>query len=146
MGMGNTNELIYGLNGQMPNHNIEFMFLRAGQPMTILVVTLAAIAAALMVLIIFIPLIAFNSKARKFKIKALMELDNYIFANVVEFGERYSEQAKQENVQMLQLREYVASMRTFPISTQKIFRTIMAIVIWVINILKIIRSVGGGVA
>ena len=144
MGMGNTNELIYGLKGQMPPHHVNFMFLHDGQPMTILVVTIAALAAALMVLVIFIPLISFNGKAKKFKIKALMELDNYIFANVVEFGERYSEEAKQENVQMLQLREYVSSMRTFPISTQKIFRTIMAIVLWVINILKIIRSVGGG--
>ncbi len=142
MGMGNANELIYGIRGEMPSHSIDFLFLNSGQPMTILVVTLAAIAAALMVLLIFIPLIAFNSKAKKFKVKALMELDNYIFANVVEFGEKYSEEAKQESVQMLQLREYVASMRTFPISTQKIFRTIMAIALWVINIFKIIKSVG----
>lgn len=144
MGMGNVNELIYGINEKMITNPINFFFLNSDQPATILVVTLSALVAALMVLVIFIPLIAFNGKAKKFKIKALIELDNYIFANVVEFGEKYSEEAKQENLQMLQLREYVASMRTFPISTQKIFRTLMAIILWVLNIIKIIKSVGGG--
>ena len=142
--MGNVNELIYGFFKEMPPNPVKnFLFLNESQPATIFVVTISALVAALMVLWIFIPLIAFNGKARKFKIKALMELDNYIFANVVEFGEKYSEEAKQENVTMLQLREFVSSMRTFPISTQKIFRTIMAIAIWVINIFKIIKSVGG---
>ncbi|MCE7743171.1 MAG: hypothetical protein GOP50_12040 [Candidatus Heimdallarchaeota archaeon] len=144
MGMGNANELVYGLNEGMPNNIVDFLFLNKDQPLTIFIVTISALVAALMVLFIFIPLIGFNAKAKKFKIKALMELDNYIFANVVEFGEKYNEEAKQENVTMLQLREFVASMRTFPISTQKIFRTIMAIALWVANIFKIIKSVGVG--
>ncbi|MCE7746906.1 MAG: hypothetical protein GPJ51_00800 [Candidatus Heimdallarchaeota archaeon] len=146
MFMGNINQLMYSSPPPgMPTHNVNFMFLKAGQPATILVVTISALIAVLMVFYVILPLWAFSIKARKFKIKALMELDNYIFANVVEFGEKYSEEAKRENVTMLQLREYVASMRIFPISTQKIFKTIMIIAIWVINILKIIRSVGGGI-
>ncbi|MCG3256257.1 MAG: hypothetical protein KAU62_09245 [Candidatus Heimdallarchaeota archaeon] len=145
MFMGNINQLMYSFPPPgMPTHNVNFMFLKAGQPATILVVTISALIAVLMVFYVILPLWAFSIKAKKFKIKALMELDNYIFANVVEFGEKYSEEAKRENVTMLQLREYVASMRIFPISTQKLFKTIMIIAIWVINILKIIRSVGGG--
>ena len=145
MVMGNVNQLIYSFSQGMPPHNVDFMFLKTGQPATILVVTISALIAILMVFYVILPLWAFSIKAKKFKIKALMELDNYIFANVVEFGEKYSEEAKRENVTMLQLRVYVASMRTFPISTQKLFKTIMIIAIWVINILKIIRSVGGGI-
>jgi len=144
MGMGNANELIYALAGEMPLVNFEFLFIHVGQPITVVVVTISAVVAALMVLVVLLPLIIFHSRMKKFKIKALMELDNYIFANVVEFEIRYAEVAKQENVTMFQLREYIASMRTFPISTSKLFRTIMAVIIWILNMLKIIRSVGGG--
>ena len=144
MAMGNVNQLIYSLPPPgMPELNFEFLFIHVGQPATILVVTLSALVAILMVFYVILPLWAFSIKAKKFKIKALMELDNYIYANVLEFGEKSGEVAKRENVTMLQLREYLANMRTFPISTQKIFRTIMVIAIWVVNILKIIRSVGG---
>jgi len=144
MGMGNANELIYALAGEMPLVNFEFLFIHVGQPVTVIVVTISAVVAAIMVLIVLLPLIGFHSKMKKFKIKALMELDNYIFANVVEFEIRYAEVAKQENVTMFQLREYIASMRTFPISTSKLFRTIVAVIIWILNMIKIIRSVGGG--
>ncbi|MFW9852537.1 MAG: hypothetical protein ACFFDS_06320 [Candidatus Thorarchaeota archaeon] len=144
MGMGNANELIYALAGEMPSVNVDFLFIHPPQPVTVIVVTISAVVAALMVLIVLLPLIIFHSRMKKFKIKALMELDNYIFANVVEFEIRYAEVAKQENVTMFQLREYIASMRTFPISTSKLFRTIVAVIIWILNMIKIIKSVGGG--
>ncbi len=144
MVMGNVNQLIYSLPPPgMPTLNFEFLFIHVGQPATILVVTISALVAILMVFYVILPLWAFSNKAKKFKIKALMELDNYIYANVVEFGEKYDEEVKREQVTMLQLREFIANMRIFPISSQKVFRTIMVIAIWVVNILKIIRSVGG---
>ena len=144
MVMGNVNQLLYSLPppgiGTVP---FNFWFIKKGQPNTVLVVTVSALIAVLMVFYVILPLWTFSIKAKKFKIKALMELDNYIYANVVEFGDKYTEESKREHVTMLQLREYVASMRTFPISTQKLFKTIMVIAVWVINIIKIIKSVGG---
>jgi len=145
--MGSIDELIYGIKGEMPKlSDVGLSFgtlLSSDNPLTVVVVILALVVALILFLIVFLPLISFRAKIKKFKIKALIELDNYIFANVVEFEVRYAEEAKQENLTMFQLREYIASMRTLPISTNKVFRIIIAIVLWFLNMRKIFNALAG---
>ena len=142
MMMGSINAIIYGIAGKMPNIGFNVgTLLNSDDPWTVFVVIISILLALILFLIVLIPLITLRRKLKKFKIKALIELDNYIFANVVEFETRYAEEAREESVTMFQLREYIAGMRTFPISTNKIFRTIVAVVIWILNIQKIFRAV-----
>ena len=142
MMMGSINAIIYGVVGGMPTIGFNLgTLLKADDPWTVIVVFISIILALILFLIVFLPLNSLRVKIKKFKIKALIELDNYIFANVVEFETRYAEEAREESLTMFQLREYISGMRTFPISTNKIFRTIVAIVIWIVNIQKIFRAV-----
>ncbi|NPD87884.1 MAG: hypothetical protein HGN29_04125 [Asgard group archaeon] len=142
MMMGSINAIIYGIVGRMPEIGFSLgKLLDSSAPWTVIVIVISALLAIILFLVVFLPLNSLRKKLKKFKIKALIELDNYIFANVVEFETRYAEEAREESVTMFQLREYIAGMRTFPISTNKIFRTIVAIVIWIVNIQKIFRAV-----
>ncbi|MHA2357782.1 MAG: hypothetical protein ACXABK_03305 [Candidatus Heimdallarchaeaceae archaeon] len=145
--MGAIDELIYGIKGTMPSiADVGLSFgtlIDSSNPFTVVVVIIALLVALILFLIVFLPLVSFRSKIKKFKIKALIELDNYIFANVVEFEVKYAEEARQENVTMFQLREYIASMRTLPISTSKVFRIIIAVVLWFLNLRKIFNALAG---
>ena len=144
MAMGTINILIYGTASEMPELGFPILgFIQSDAPWTVMVVLIAVILAAVMFLIVYLPLNSFRVKMRKFKIKALIELDNYIFANVVEFELKYAEDAKQENVTMFQLRQYIASMRTIPISTGKLMKSSMAVIIWVLNMRRIFLAVSG---
>ncbi|GAH86301.1 unnamed protein product, partial [marine sediment metagenome] len=120
-------------------------FIGADSPWTVMVVIISVLIAAIMFLIVYLPLNSFRIKMVKFKMKALIELDNYIFANVVEFELKYAEDAKQENVTMFQLRQYISSMRTIPISTGKLLKSSMAIIIWILNMRRIFTTVAGDV-
>ncbi|MHA1954844.1 MAG: hypothetical protein ACXAAM_04515 [Candidatus Heimdallarchaeaceae archaeon] len=140
--MGSINAIIYGIAGRMPEIGFNIgTLLDSSAPWTVMVVIISALIAIILLLVVLIPLLSLRRRLKKFKIKALIELDNYIFANVVEFETRYAEEAREESLTMFQLREYIAGMRTFPISTNKIFRTIVAVVIWIVNIQKIFRAV-----
>jgi hypothetical protein len=142
MMMGSINAIIYGIVGRMPEIGFDLgTLLDSTAPWTVFVVVISALLAIILFLVVFLPLNSLRKMLKKFKIKALIELDNYIFANVVEFETRYAEEAREESVTMFQLREYIAGMRTFPISTNKIFRTIVAVIIWIVNIQKIFRAV-----
>ncbi|MCG3220337.1 MAG: hypothetical protein H7641_03060 [Candidatus Heimdallarchaeota archaeon] len=142
MMMGSINAIIYGIVGRMPEIGFNLgTLLDSSAPWTVIVIVISVLLAIILFLVVFLPLNSLRKKLKKFKIKALIELDNYIFANVVEFETRYAEEAREESVTMFQLREYIAGMRTFPISTNKLFRTIVAVVIWVVNIQKIFRAV-----
>ena len=59
----------------------------------------------------------------------------------MEFDKRYAEVAKVETSTMYQLRGYIAGMRTVPISTGKIIKSLTAIVIWVLNMQRIFTAV-----
>jgi hypothetical protein len=142
MMMGSINAIIYGIVGRMPEIGFNVgTLLDSSAPWTVIVIIISALLAIILFLVVILPLNKLRKKLKKFKIKALIELDNYIFANVVEFETRYAEEAREESVTMFQLREYIAGMRTFPISTNKIFRTIVAVIIWIVNIQKIFRAV-----
>ena len=142
MMMGSINAIIYGIVGGMPKIGFSIgSLISSDAPMTVIVVIISVLLALILFLVVFLPLNSLRRKIKKFKIKALIELDNYIFANVVEFETRYAEEAREESLTMFQLREYISGMRTFPISTNKIFRTILAVVIWIVNIQKIFRAV-----
>ncbi|MHA1668281.1 MAG: hypothetical protein ACTSX6_11000 [Candidatus Heimdallarchaeaceae archaeon] len=142
--MGSINELIYGLFGKMPELGFNIgTLIDSTQPWSVMVVIIAVLVALILFAIVFLPLYFFSIKVKKFKIKALIELDNYIFANVVEFETLYAEKAKQETLTMFQLREYIASMRTLPISGNKIFRTVLAVILWFLNMRRIFRAVAG---
>ncbi|MHA1684802.1 MAG: hypothetical protein ACTSYD_00190 [Candidatus Heimdallarchaeaceae archaeon] len=144
MFLGGIDQVIYGIYGRMPPLNFSFWFIKQGAPWTVLVSLMGFIISIILVLIQAIPIYAFSVKMKKFKIKALLELDNYIFASVVEFEKRYADFARQETVTMFSLREYIASMKTIPISVTKIIQTITAVVLWFLNIRKIFRAVAGG--
>lgn len=144
MAMGTINLLIYGFASEMPRLGFPILdFIDADSPWTVMVVIISVLLAAIMFLIVYLPLNSFRVKMVKFKMKALIELDNYIFANVVEFELKYAEDAKQENVTMFQLRNYISNMRTIPISTGKLLKSSMAIIIWVINMRRIFTAVAG---
>ncbi|MCK4895183.1 MAG: hypothetical protein KAS47_00105 [Candidatus Heimdallarchaeota archaeon] len=146
MAMGTINLLIYGFASEMPSLGFPILtFIDADSPWTVMVVIISVLIAAIMFLIVYLPLNSFRVKMVKFKTKALIELDNYIFANVVEFELKYAEDAKQENVTMFQLRNYISNMRTVPISTGKLLKSSMAIIIWVINMRRIFTTVAGDV-
>ena len=143
--MGTINLMIYGFASEMPSLGFPILdFIGADSPWTVMVVIISALIAAIMFLIVYLPLNSFRVKMVKFKMKALIELDNYIFANVVEFELKYAEDAKQENVTMFQLRQYISNMRTIPISTGKLLKSSMAIIIWVLNMRRIFTAVSGG--
>jgi len=142
--MGGINQMLYGIYGSMPAVSFSFLFIKKGTAMTVLVAVIALIAAAIMVLIIVAPIYLFSLKIKKFKQKALMELDNYLFASVLEFEERYAEFARQETITMFSLREYIASMNTLPISAAKIIQSVTAVVLWFLNVRKIFKAVAGG--
>ncbi|MCG3224679.1 MAG: hypothetical protein H7647_09455, partial [Candidatus Heimdallarchaeota archaeon] len=145
MAMGTINLLIYGFASEMPSLGFPILtFVAADSPWTVMVVIISVLLAAIMFLIVYLPLNSFRVKMVKFKTKALIELDNYIFANVVEFELKYAEDAKQENVTMFQLRNYISNMRTIPISTGKLLKSSMAIIIWVLNMRRIFTAVSGG--
>jgi len=147
MAMGTINLLIYGLASEMPRLGFNFpilTFIAEDKPWTVMVVLISALIAAIMFLIVYLPLNSFRVKMVKFKMKALIELDNYIFANVVEFELKYADDAKQENVTMFQLRNYISNMRTVPISTGKLLKSSMAIIIWILNMRRIFSAVAGG--
>ncbi|MHA1592586.1 MAG: hypothetical protein ACTSUP_08955, partial [Candidatus Heimdallarchaeaceae archaeon] len=144
MAMGTINLLIYGFASEMPRLGFPILnFIDADSPWTVMVVIISVLLAAIMFLIVYLPLNSFRVKMVKFKMKALIELDNYIFANVVEFELKYAEDAKQENVTMFQLRNYISNMRTIPISTGKLLKSSMAIIIWIINMRRIFTTVAG---
>ena len=144
MAMGTINLLIYGFASEMPQLGFPILnFIAADSPWTVMVVIISALLAAGMFLIVYLPLNSFRVKMVKFKMKALIELDNYIFANVVEFELKYAEDAKQENVTMFQLRNYISNMRTVPISTGKLLKSSMAIIVWVLNMRRIFTAVAG---
>ncbi|MBY9000493.1 MAG: hypothetical protein KGD64_06230 [Candidatus Heimdallarchaeota archaeon] len=144
MAMGTINILIYGIASEMPQLGFPILnFIDADSPWTVMVVIISVLIAAIMFLIVFMPLNSFRIKMVKFKMKALIELDNYIFANVVEFELKYADDAKQENVTMFQLRQYISSMRTVPISTGKLLKSSMAIIVWVLNMRRIFTTVAG---
>ncbi|MHA1202845.1 MAG: hypothetical protein ACTSQ4_10020 [Candidatus Heimdallarchaeaceae archaeon] len=146
MAMGTINLLIYGFASEMPRLGFPILtFIDADSPWTVMVVIISALIAAIMFLIVYLPLNSFRVKMVKFKMKALIELDNYIFANVVEFELKYADDAKQENVTMFQLRNYISNMRTVPISTGKLLKSSMAIIIWVLNMRRIFTAVAGDV-
>ncbi len=146
MAMGTINLLIYGFASEMPSLGFPILnFIGADSPWTVMVVIISVLIAAIMFLIVYLPLNSFRIKMVKFKMKALIELDNYIFANVVEFELKYAEDAKQENVTMFQLRQYISSMRTIPISTGKLLKSSMAIIIWILNMRRIFTTVAGDV-
>ncbi len=148
MAMGTINLLIYGFASEMPSLGFNFpilTFIGEDSPWTVMVVIISILLAAIMFLIVYLPLNSFRVKMVKFKMKALIELDNYIFANVVEFELKYAEDAKQENVTMFQLRNYISNMRTVPISTGKLLKSSMAIIIWVLNMRRIFTTVSGDV-
>lgn len=147
MAMGTINLLIYGFASEMPRLGfpilVDFTGIGADKPWTVMVVIISVLLAAIMFLIVYLPLNSFRVKMVKFKMKALIELDNYIFANVVEFELKYADNAKQENVTMFQLRNYISNMRTVPISTGKLLKSSMAIIIWVLNMRRIFTAVAG---
>ncbi len=144
MVMGWLNQLIYGIKGWMPEVGFKFLFIQPENAWSVLVVLIGVLIAIILVLIIVFPIYLFGNKMKKFKIKALMELDNYIFASVMEFDKRYAEVAKVETSTMYQLRGYIAGMRTVPISTGKIIKSLTAVVIWVLNMQRIFTTVAGG--
>ncbi|MHA1303782.1 MAG: hypothetical protein ACTSQE_07805 [Candidatus Heimdallarchaeaceae archaeon] len=140
MVMGVINQFILGIvGGQMPTVSIPLI---SPNPLslTAIIVIISLLIAAIMVTIVVFPLYIFRGKMRKFKIKALMELDNYIFASVMEFEQKYTELAKRETVTIFSLREYISSMRTIPISTGKIIKSITAVAVWFANVRKIIKA------
>ncbi len=146
MAMGTINLLIYGFASEMPSLGFPILnFIGADSPWTVMVIIISVLLAAVMFLMVYLPLNSFRVKMVKFKTKALIELDNYIFANVVEFELNYAEDAKQENVTMFQLRNYISNMRTVPISTGKLLKSSMAIIIWVLNMRRIFTTVAGDV-
>lgn len=142
--LGSVDQIIYAVYESMPPINFSFWFIKQGSPMTVLVSLVAFLIAAGLVLVQAIPIYTFSIKMKKFKNKALVELDNYIFASVVEFEERYADFAKNETLTMFSLREYIASMKTVPISVTKIIQTITAVILWFLNVRKIFRAVAGG--
>lgn len=144
MAMGTINLLIYGFASEMPRLGFPILtFIDADSPWTVMVVIISVLIAAIMFLVVYLPLNSFRVKMVKFKMKALIELDNYIFANVVEFELKYADDAKQENVTMFQLRNYISNMRTVPISTGKLLKSSMAIIVWVLNMRRIFTAVAG---
>ena len=137
--MGTINEAVLGLvKGVMPTVNI----INSQMSLNAIIATISLVIAIVMVLIVILPLYIFSSKMKKFKVKALIELDNYIFANVMEFEQRYSELAKQETVTIFALREYISGMRTIPISAAKIIKSLTAVAVWFVNVRKIIKAFG----
>jgi len=137
--MGTINEAVLGLvKGVMPTVNI----INSQMSLNAIIATISLVIAIVMVLIVILPLYIFSSKMKKFKVKALIELDNYIFANVMEFEQRYSEFAKQETVTIFALREYISGMRTIPISAAKIIKSLTAVAVWFVNVRKIIKAFG----
>ena len=137
--MGTINQAVLGLvKGVMPTVNI----INSQMSLNAIIATISLVIAIVMVLIVILPLYIFSSKMKKFKVKALIELDNYIFANVMEFEQRYSELAKQETVTIFALREYISGMRTIPISAAKIIKSLTAVAVWFVNVRKIIKAFG----
>ncbi|UJG43238.1 MAG: hypothetical protein K9W46_12800 [Candidatus Heimdallarchaeum endolithica] len=137
--IGTINQAVLGLvKGVMPTVNI----INSQMSLNAIIATISLVIAIVMVLIVILPLYIFSSKMKKFKVKALIELDNYIFANVMEFEQRYSELAKQETVTIFALREYISGMRTIPISAAKIIKSLTAVAVWFVNVRKIIKAFG----
>lgn len=127
--------------GFMPTMNIPMVADNASVPVLIMLVSI--VVAAVMVLIVIFPLYKFNIKMRKFKVKALTELDNYIYSSVMEFEEKYAEFAKQETITVFSLREYISAMKTVPISTGKILKSFLAVWMYVLNIRRILKVFAG---
>ncbi|UJG40518.1 MAG: hypothetical protein K9W45_11860 [Candidatus Heimdallarchaeum aukensis] len=135
--MGTINQAVLGVvKGNMPTVNV----FNSQMSLNAIIAAISLVIAIIIVLIVVLPLYIFSGKMKKFKIKALIELDNYIFANVMEFEQRYSELAKQETVTIFALREYISGMRTIPISAAKIIKSLTAVAVWFVNVRKIIRA------
>ncbi len=144
MVMGAIDQFILGIvKGKMPTITIPLLF-KTPVSLNVVVVLISLLIAAVMVIIVVLPLYIFSIKMKKFKVKALIELDNYIFASVMEFEQKYADMAKQETVTIFSLREYISSMRTIPISTGKIIKSFTAVILWLLNVRKIIKAFAGG--
>ncbi len=140
--MGSLNQLIYGFYGEMlrwANPPLYDGTLKYSDVVGII----ALLIATIMVIVVVFPLYTFSTKMKKFKQKSLIELDNYIYANVIEFEERYADYAKQEAVTMFSLREFIAAMKTIPISTTKILKSVVAVLMWFLNVRRIFLAFAG---